>query len=108
LLDFLGEPYTARCLEPLGRRINSSNVPDDFVIENPATDLALVDQATKFSAELEATPQASEPSSAAADALEAQFQQRTQYKASLEKAYQETQRRIRRLEKESRDKCGRT
>jgi hypothetical protein len=108
LLDFLGESYTARCLEPLGRRINSSNVPDDFVIENPATDLALVKQATKLSAELEATPQASEPSAAAADALEAQFQQRTQYKASLEKAYQETQRRIRRLEKESRDKCGRT
>jgi hypothetical protein len=108
LLDFLGESYTARCLEPLGRRINSSDVPDDFVIENPATDLALVKQATKLSAELEATPQASEPSAAAADALEAQFQQRTQHKASLEKAYQETQRRIRRLEKESRDKCGRT
>jgi hypothetical protein len=108
LLDFLGESYTARCLEPLGRRINSSNVPDDFVIENPATDLALVDQATKLSAELEATPQASEPSSAAADALEAHFQQRTQYMATLDKAYKEAQRRIRVLEKESRDKCGRT
>jgi Sulfotransferase family len=108
LLDFLGEPYTARCLEPLGRRINSSNVPDDFVVENPATDLALVDQATKFSAELEATPQSSEPSPAAAEALEAQFQQRTQYMATLDKAYKEAQRWIRVLEKESRDKCGRT
>ena len=27
LLDFLSEPYSAKCLEPLSERINSSNVP---------------------------------------------------------------------------------
>ena len=30
LLDFLGESYSAKCLEPLSQRINSSNVPEDF------------------------------------------------------------------------------
>jgi hypothetical protein len=103
LLDFLEEPYTAKCLEPLGRRINSSNVPDDFIADDPATDLALVDQATKLSAELEATPQSSEPLPAAADALQAKFQQRAQYVATLDKTYKEAQRLIRTLEKQSHD-----
>jgi hypothetical protein len=75
LLDFLKEPYAAKCLEPLGRRINSSNVPDDFVPDDPATDSALIDQATKLSAELETTPQSSEASPAAADALETKFKE---------------------------------
>jgi Sulfotransferase family len=82
LLNFLHEPYTAKCLEPLGRRINSSNVPDDFVADDPATDPALVAQATRLSAELETNPQSSEPLPAAADALEIEFQQRTQYVAA--------------------------
>jgi len=100
LLDFLQEPYTAKCLEPLRRRINSSNVPDDFVADDPATDPALVEQATRLSAELETNPQSSEPSPAAADALEAEFQQRTQYVAALDKTYKEAQRIIRVLEKQ--------
>src|SRR5437870_6606922 len=99
LLKFLDEPYTAKCLEPLGRRINSSNVPDDFVADDPATDPALVAHATRLSAELETNPQSSEPSPAAADALEIEFQQRTQYVAALDK---ETERLIRVLEKQNR------
>jgi len=101
LLDFLHEPYTAKCLEPLGRRINSSNVPDDFVADDPATDPALVEQATRLSAELETTPQSSEPSPAAADALETEFQQRTQYVATLDKTCEEAQRLIRTLKKQN-------
>jgi sulfotransferase family protein len=95
LLDFLQEPYTAKCLEPLGQRINSSNVPDDFVADDPATDPTLVEQATRLSAELDTKAQSNEPSPAAADALETEFQQRTQYVADLDKAYKEAQRRIR-------------
>jgi Sulfotransferase family len=102
LLDFLQEPYTGKCLEPLGRRINSSNVPDDFVADDPATDPALVEQATRLSAELETTPQASEPSPAAADAVETAFQHRTQYVATLDKSYKDAQRLIRALEKQDR------
>jgi hypothetical protein len=88
LLNFLHEPYTAKCLEPLGRRINSSNVPDDFVADDPATDPTLVAQATRLSAELETNPQSSEPSPAAADALEIEFQQRTQYVSRPEQVLQ--------------------
>jgi Sulfotransferase family len=102
LLGFLGEAYTAKCLEPLARRINSSNVPDDFVAEDPATDPTLVDQATKLSAQLEATLQPGEASPAAADALEAEFKQRTQYMAVLEKTCKEAQRSVRSLEKQIR------
>ena len=49
LLDFLGEPYSAKCLEPLSERINSSNVPDDFKSEDPATDPAIVEEARRLS-----------------------------------------------------------
>jgi len=102
LLDFLQERYTANCLEPLGRRINSSKVADDFVADDPATDPALVEQATRLSAELETNPQSSEPSPAAADALETEFQQRTQYVAALDKTCEEAQRHIQVLEKQNR------
>jgi Sulfotransferase family len=101
LLDFLQEPYAAKCLEPLGRRINSSNVPDDFVADDPATDPALVEQAARLSAELETNPQTSGPSPAAADAFETEFQQRTQYVAALDKTYREAQRLIRVLQKQN-------
>jgi hypothetical protein len=77
-------------------------VPDDFIADDPATDPALIEQATRLSAELETTPQSSEPSPAAADALETEFQQRTQYVAALDKTYKEAQRLIRALEKQNR------
>jgi len=102
LLDFLEEPYAPKCLEPLRQRINSSNVPDDFIASDPATDCAVVEKATRLSAELETTAQSSERSKAAADALEAQFRQRTQYVAVLDRAHEEAQRLIRALEKQNR------
>src|SRR5204862_7455898 len=53
LLDFLGEPYTATCLEPLAKRINTSRVPPDFRSESPATNSAIMEEACRLSAELE-------------------------------------------------------
>ena len=87
LLDFLGEPYTARCLEPLTQRINSSNVPDDFIADDPATDATIVAEATRLSRDLEETAQPAEASRAAALEMEAAFVQRTQYMTSLESQY---------------------
>ena len=49
LLTFLGEPYSSQCLEPLALRVNTSNVPDDFKADDPATDLAIVEEATRLS-----------------------------------------------------------
>lgn len=88
LLDFLGEPYTAKCLEPLAQRINSSNVPDDFIAD-AATDPAVVEEATRLSRDLEGTAQPAEASRTAADEMEAGFAQRTQYMATLESQYQQ-------------------
>jgi hypothetical protein len=74
LLEFVGEPYSAKCLEPLGERINSSNVPPDFKSDDPATDPATVEEARRLSAEMEQTAQPSEASAAAAEELEIAFQ----------------------------------
>jgi hypothetical protein len=70
------------------QRINSSNVSDDFKADDPATDPAVVEEATQLSRELEETAQPSDASRAAADEMEAAFAQRTQYMATLEKEYQ--------------------
>lgn len=75
LLSFVGEAYSPTCLEPLGERINSSNVPPDFKSYDPATDPAIVEEARRLSAEIEQTAQPTEISSTAADELETGFQQ---------------------------------
>jgi hypothetical protein len=87
LLDFLSEPYTARCLEPLAQRINSSNVSGDFKADDPSTDPAIVEEATRLSRDLEGNAQPADASRAAADEMEAAFAQRTQYMATLESQY---------------------
>ncbi len=79
LLDFVGEPYSAKCLEPLSQRINSSNVPPDFKSDDATTDPVIVEQARQLSASIEETPQPSEQSPAAADELEAEFEARVKH-----------------------------
>jgi hypothetical protein len=73
LLDFVGEPYSPKCLEPLAERINSSNVPPDFKSDDPATDPAIVEEARRLFAEIEQTAQPSKASRATADEMEAAF-----------------------------------
>src|SRR5437764_5450675 len=53
LLDFVGEPYSAKCLEPLSQRINSSNVPPDFKCDDAATAPVIVEQARQLSASIQ-------------------------------------------------------
>jgi hypothetical protein len=74
LLDFVGDPYSPKCLEPLAERINSSNVPPDFKSDDPATDPAIVEEARRLFAEIEQTAQPSKASRATADEMEAAFQ----------------------------------
>jgi Sulfotransferase family len=83
LLDFLDEPYSAKCLEPLSERINSSNVPPDFKSDDPATDPAIAEEARRLSSEIEQTCQPTPHSSAAADELEAEFDARVKYIAAF-------------------------
>jgi Sulfotransferase family len=75
LLDFVGEPYSTKCLAPLAQRINSSNVPVDFKCEDPATDPKVVEATRRLYAEIQQNPQPAEGSPAMADQLEAAFQE---------------------------------
>jgi hypothetical protein len=72
LLDFLGEPYASQCLTPLQKKINSSNVPTDFQLTASPSD-RIVERAMQLHAKILTTPQASEPSPAAATELETEF-----------------------------------
>jgi len=101
LLNFLGESFAAECLAPLEKRINSSNVPADFKLGHPDTDPAVVERATRLCAEIEATPQPSEASPASADKIEAAFNQRLQYVATLESEYAKAQQEVKRLNTEN-------
>jgi hypothetical protein len=83
LVDFLGEPYSVKCLEPLSQRINSSNVPPDFRSDNPATDPAIVDEARRLSANIEETSQATGHSPVAVEELEAEFGARVKHVATF-------------------------
>jgi hypothetical protein len=100
VLDFIGEPYTAKCLEPLAQRINSSNVPPDFKADDPATDPAVVERATRLCSEL-ASPQSPEASPAAASEIEAAFEKRVRYVATLDSEYSKAQQIITTLRKDN-------
>ena len=99
VLDFVGESYDARCLEPLRQRINSSNVPEDFIADDPATNRAVVDQAIALSTELTNNQQRDAPVAEMAATMEAEFEQRVRYAASLDKSYRECRRKVSQLEK---------
>ncbi len=99
VLDFLGEPYSAKCLEPLSQRINSSNVPTDFRTDDPATAPVVVEQALRLSRDLEQSLQPAEASLAAAAEMETAFAERVQYMATLESQYQRALQIIQTLER---------
>jgi hypothetical protein len=99
LLEFVGEPYSAKCLDPLSRRINSSNVPSDFVADDPATDPSVVQDATNLYAKLQEMAQSADACSAVADEIEAAFAERVQHTAAVEKQLKKAMRMIQTLEK---------
>ena len=107
VLKFLGEPYVPACLEPLQLRINSSNVPASFHASDPQTDPSLVEQAMRLSTEVEKTPQPLEASPAASDAMEAAFNARVQFVATLASEYRRAQRIITTLQKENAERSDR-
>jgi sulfotransferase family protein len=100
ILDFLGEPYAAGCLNPLQKRINSSNVPAEFQLNDDAVDQILVAKAEKLSAELEHMPQSDETSPEITRNMEAAFDRQVQYVARTNSEYQRTRQIISELQKE--------
>ena len=100
VLEFIGERYTTACLNPLEKRINSSNVPIDFEIDNSRTDPALLERTAQLCTEIEETPQPIEVSPAASDEIEASFNEHVKYVASLNSEYQRALQVIAALQKE--------
>jgi Sulfotransferase family len=99
LLEFLGEPDTEKCLEPLELRINSSTVPADFQINHAALNPTLVDEATQLSAEVEKTRQQAHASPAAADEMEAAFRELVKHLATRDSASQNARKTLESLNK---------
>ena len=99
LLDFLGEPYSAKCLEPLSERINSSNVPDDFTSQDPATDPVIIEEAMRLSRDLQHGSQPAEASTAATVEMEAAFAERVEYMAALDGRYRRALQTMQKLER---------
>ena len=100
MLDFVGEPFSARCLEPLGCQINSSDVPPDFVAEAPATDRRIAEEATNLYAELQNASALGDSSSVAGDEIAAEFDRRVQHLATVEDQLRNAVRTINNLEKQ--------
>ena len=103
-LNFLGEQFVDECLKPLGKRINTSDVPADFQIGDPETDPALIEEATRLSSQMEKTPQAAAASTSALDEIEAAFNERVRYVASVDNRYQKALEVIKMFEQQSRER----
>jgi len=104
IFRFLSEPFAPECLEPLARRINSSNVPPDFQIDDHETDPSLVNQAMRLCREVEESLQPREASTVAIEEIEAAFNERVQFVVDLPKEYHQAQQRAARLATEIKKK----
>jgi len=91
ILSFLSEPFAPECLQPLAQRINSSNVPADFQIDDRGTDPSLIRQAMQLCHEVEESSQPLEPSAAAIEEIERAFDERVEFVANLPKEYRRAQ-----------------
>ena len=98
--NFLNEPFVAECLDPLQKRINTSDVSPDFKLGDPKTDPILIEQARRLNAEIEAAPQPPEASAVALDEIEAAFNERVHYVATVDAQYSRAQQTIIALQQE--------
>jgi len=79
IVKFIEEPFDAVCLEPLEKRINSSDVDAEELKREVATDSAVIAEARVFWKTLRETPAPNEPLADAAALLEEQFERRVAY-----------------------------
>ena len=91
IFSFLGEPFAPESLEPLAQRINSSNVPADFQIDDRGTDPSLVKQALQLCREVEESAQPREASAVAIEEIESAFDERVRFAANLPKEFRRAQ-----------------
>jgi Sulfotransferase family len=94
LLKFLGEPYDPACVEPLSRRINSSEVPANYCTTDPATDQSVVERARHLSEQLQAATACKQASTGDLAEFEARFEERVRFVASLNDEYAQGQKKV--------------
>jgi len=94
LFSFLLEPYVPKCLAPLAQRINSSNVPADFEIDLRNVDPALIEQAAQVCQQVKESSQPAAACSAAVQEIEAAFDERVEFAATLVGKYRKALQKI--------------
>jgi len=100
ILRFLGEPFESACLQPLAKRINSSQVPDDFRVGKSAVDAELLQRAARLDEEMQRPLPPLPRSEAALQRFDAAFEARVRYIAGLDGEYAAAQREVVRLNAE--------
>ena len=83
-LEFLNESYSAACLDPLKKKINSSNVPVDLHPQPNPDNVELIARARRVSVELLAGLPASNFDQLTGQSLDADFAERVEFYAQLE------------------------
>ncbi len=97
LLEFIGEPFAAACLQPLAKRINSSRV--ESVIANQEAVPAVALEARDLLNQLETATTIYSQAEAAAR-MELQFEERVEYEYQLDAQYSRAQQFILKLQEE--------
>jgi len=100
VLDFLGETFTADCLDPLTNRINSSVVNSDYSIPRELDDHPEVKSARDLWANLRHRSPVAAPHPAAIHQIEELFERRVDYFQNLDAEYAGAQSALKRLQDE--------
>ncbi|MDQ3414986.1 MAG: sulfotransferase [Verrucomicrobiota bacterium] len=100
IFDFIEEPFAEACLEPLQKRINSSNVAAAELQRDPEKESAVFAEAREFWKTLRATSPPKEPLPEAAALMEEQFEHRVAYAHDLDANYALTRRAHLKLQEE--------
>jgi hypothetical protein len=100
VLDFLGEPFSAQCLDPLTSRINSSSVHSNYSIPAALNDHPEVQRARALWVSLRHRPSIAAGDPSAAQRMEEQFEQNVDYFHTLDEQYARAQGIIKQLQGE--------
>jgi hypothetical protein len=100
ILDFAGEAFARTCLEPLAKKINSSNVESGAQRREPPADPGLIEGARELWNSLRKNPASAASVPGAAAVVNEQFESRVDYFHDLDAQYHRTQRVHQRLQLE--------
>ena len=104
ILDFIAEPFAPACLEPMAKRINSSNVGSGELKREPPADPVVVAEAHGLWKTLRENPLQQQTLADAAALLEEQFERRVDYMHDLDTQYGEVRLTHQKLQAEFNDR----